>query len=85
MGYAGRDEVAAALDELLEAERSGARVALDSMKDAGNPAMSRLIRTIHGDEARWCAMLASQRADRCRTVSALWRILRQGNGHRRCP
>jgi hypothetical protein len=35
MGYADRDEILAALNELLEAERAGARVALDSSKAKG--------------------------------------------------
>jgi len=32
MGHAGRDEIAAALNALLEAERAGARVTLESTR-----------------------------------------------------
>ncbi len=56
--YTGRDEIVAALDELLEAERAGARVALASVKDAGDDAHRALMMTIRADEARWCAMLS---------------------------
>ena len=56
MGDIGRDELLAALDELLEAERAGARVALHTAKDA--PAeLTPLVRAIQHDEARWCALL----------------------------
>ncbi len=56
MGEIGRDELLAALDELLEAERAGARVALHTAKDA--PAeLTPLVRAIQHDEARWCALL----------------------------
>lgn len=56
MGEIGRDEQLAALDELLEAERAGARVALHTAKDA--PAeLTPLVRAIQHDEARWCALL----------------------------
>lgn len=60
MGYADRDELAAALNELLEAERAGARVTLHSRADASDAAMAALVMAIHGDEARWCAMLSEQ-------------------------
>ncbi|MCC7184163.1 MAG: nitronate monooxygenase [Rhodocyclaceae bacterium] len=56
VGQAGRDELLAALDELLEAERAGARVALHTAKHA--PAeLVPLVRAIQQDEARWCAVL----------------------------
>ena len=56
MGEIGRNELLAALDELLEAERAGARVALHTAKDA--PAeLTPLVRAIQHDEARWCALL----------------------------
>ncbi|HMM45545.1 MAG TPA: nitronate monooxygenase [Candidatus Macondimonas sp.] len=56
MGEIGRDELLAALDELLEAERAGARVALHTARDA--PAeLTPLVRAIQHDEARWCALL----------------------------
>lgn len=58
MGYAARDEIVAALDELLEAERAGAKVALASAKTADDPAEGALMTAIRADEARWCAMLS---------------------------
>ena len=57
MGYAGREELTAFLNELLEAERAGARVALESARAAGPGPLAELLRTIQRDEARWCAML----------------------------
>jgi hypothetical protein len=58
MGYAGRDELAAFLNELLEAERAGARVALESARAAGTGAFADLMSAVQKDEARWCAMLS---------------------------
>lgn len=56
MGEIGREELLAALDALLEAERAGARVALHTGKNA--PAeLAPLLRAIQHDEARWCALL----------------------------
>ena len=52
-----RDELIAVLNELLEAERAGAKVALESARDAGDPATAQLLEAIREDEARWCAML----------------------------
>jgi Domain of unknown function (DUF6306) len=57
MGYAGKDELIAFLKELLEAERAGARVTLESARAAGSGAIAELMRTIQQDEARWCGML----------------------------
>jgi len=57
MGYAGKDELIAFLNELLEAERAGARVTLESARAAGTGPIAALMRTIQRDEARWCAML----------------------------
>jgi hypothetical protein len=57
MGYADRDEVTGFLNALLEAERAGARVALESAQAAGAGPIAELMRTIQRDEARWCAML----------------------------
>jgi hypothetical protein len=45
------------LNELLEAERAGARVALDSAREAGTGRFTDLLEHIRHDEARWCAML----------------------------
>jgi len=57
MGYAGRDELVAFLNELLEAERAGSRVTLDSAREAGTGAIADLMSAVQRDEARWCAML----------------------------
>lgn len=59
-GEAGRDEILSALNELLEAERAGARVALASAKAADDADYGRLMRAVRADEARWCAMLSGQ-------------------------
>jgi hypothetical protein len=58
MGYAAKDELTALLNELLEAERAGARVTLESARAAGSGPIAELMRDIQRDEARWCAMLA---------------------------
>lgn len=57
MGYATRDELSQFLNELLEAERAGARVTLETARDAGAGALAELMLAIQRDEARWCAML----------------------------
>jgi nitronate monooxygenase len=57
MGYAGRDELLAFLNELLEAERAGARVTARMSSETSDPSMKSLLRDIYRDEARWCAML----------------------------
>jgi hypothetical protein len=56
----GTDDLIAFLNELLEAERAGARVALESARAASDPAIVELLTTIQHDEARWCAMLLRQ-------------------------
>jgi hypothetical protein len=48
------------LNELLEAERAGAKVALESGREARDPALAKLLKAIQEDEARWCAMLLRQ-------------------------
>jgi len=48
------------LNELLEAERAGARVALESARQAAPGALADLLQDIRHDEARWCAMLLKQ-------------------------
>lgn len=60
MGYACRDEILAALTELLEAERAGARVALHSRNGAPGPDFAALMTAIRIDEAQWVKMLAGQ-------------------------
>jgi nitronate monooxygenase len=57
MGYADRDELLAFLNELLEAERAGARVAARTASETSDPKLKSLMRDIYRDEARWCAML----------------------------
>lgn len=60
MGYAPRDEILAALNELLEAERAGARVALASARSEVDFTYRDLMLAVRSDEARWCAMLSGQ-------------------------
>ncbi len=57
---ATRDELIAFLNELLEAERAGARVAAESARAAGTGPFAALLRTLQQDEAHWCAMLSRQ-------------------------
>jgi len=57
MGFASQDELLAGLNELLEAERAGARITLQSARDAGDGPFADLFRAIQRDEARWCALL----------------------------
>lgn len=59
MGFASTAELGDALQELLEAERAGARVALESARSAAAGDIARLMQTVHRDEARWCAMLST--------------------------
>jgi len=56
-GYADKDELIAFCNELLEAERAGARVTLESAHTANSGPLAALLKTIQRDEARWCAML----------------------------
>lgn len=58
MGYASRDEVIALLNELLEAERAGARAAVGSMAMAAPAGWRELWHLIRDEEAHWCAMLS---------------------------
>ena len=81
MGFAARDELLPALNELLEAERAGARVTLAAAKEIGDDALEPLILAIHRDEARWCGVLT--RADPSasgRAIAEDGRVLRQGDG-----
>lgn len=48
------------LNELLEAERAGARAALESAREAATGPLADLLQDIRHDEARWCAMLLGQ-------------------------
>ncbi len=60
MGFATREELAAFLNELLEAERAGTGVALESAQAADGTPYLELLQDVHWDEARWCAMLLRQ-------------------------
>ncbi|MGV8996123.1 MAG: DUF6306 domain-containing protein [Parvibaculaceae bacterium] len=60
MGYASKDELIASLNELLEAERAGSRVTLESASASDDEAIADLMHLIQKDEARWCAMLSGQ-------------------------
>lgn len=53
-------ELIAFLNELLEAERAGAKVALESAREARDPVIVDLLKHIQQDEAHWCAMLLRQ-------------------------
>ncbi|KVD00877.1 2-nitropropane dioxygenase [Burkholderia ubonensis] len=54
---AQRDALLAVLDELLEAERAGARVASEMAAEIHDPALHRLVAGIRLDEAHWCSVL----------------------------
>jgi hypothetical protein len=58
IGYASREELTVFLNALLEAERAGARVTLESAREAGTGPIAELMLSIQRDEARWCAMLS---------------------------
>ncbi len=57
MGFASREELLSALNELLEAERAGARVTLATAKSITDGDLEPLVMAIHRDEARWCGVL----------------------------
>lgn len=52
-----RAELLASLNELLEAERAGARVAMETGRDIQATDLAALLDDIHKDEVRWCGML----------------------------
>lgn len=60
MGFAPRDELVTRLNELLEAERAGARVAIASGEGLSDADHAALLKTVRDDELRWCAMLFQQ-------------------------
>lgn len=66
-----REAVLAALNTLLEAERAGARVALETGRAVSDPQLAELVARIHQDELRWCAMLLRAVRDLGATPSAL--------------
>jgi len=47
----------ASLDELLEAERAGARVMRESLAETDDPQLRALIEAIGHDEVQWCGVL----------------------------
>jgi hypothetical protein len=57
--YLTAPELLALLQELLEGEIAGARVCLQSGRDAAEPFAS-LLEQIHREEAHWCEMLGRQ-------------------------
>lgn len=57
LGPVTYDELLTALNELLEAERAGARVALETGREIAAPDLAALVRDIHQDEVRWCGLL----------------------------
>jgi hypothetical protein len=57
MGFAGREELLSALNELLEAERAGAQVALRTARQISDRAFEPLVMAIQHDKAHWCSVL----------------------------
>ncbi len=53
----GEDDLIAALNELLEAERAGARVTLETAHQIMGHDLAPLVIDIQHDEVRWCKML----------------------------
>lgn len=52
-----KDELLRSLNELLEAERAGARVTLETANQMGGQDLATLVMDIQHDEVRWCKML----------------------------
>jgi len=52
-----REELLTFLDQMLEAERAGARALLHVAKDTSRADVATMAGAIQKDEARWCAML----------------------------
>ncbi|MCK9513327.1 MAG: nitronate monooxygenase [Pigmentiphaga sp.] len=55
-----RPQILARLDELLEAERAGARLTLRTAAELQDDSLRELVDLVHHDEVKWCAMLARQ-------------------------
>ena len=51
------DAIVARLDELLEAERAGARVTRETAPHVQDAAIRDVVEAIHRDEVKWCVML----------------------------
>lgn len=60
MGYADASELIDFLNQLLEAERAGARVTEESVAEARDDAERRKIAHVHHDEGHWCVMLVAE-------------------------
>ncbi|HEY1752766.1 MAG TPA: DUF6306 domain-containing protein [Caulobacteraceae bacterium] len=60
MADAGRDEIVAELNALLEAERAGARVGAALVEQARGERFKALASVIHDDEVKWARMLFEQ-------------------------
>jgi hypothetical protein len=60
LGYADRDEVLSLLNELLEAERAGAKVAVRLSQSTSDSSVDEALQAVAVDEARFCAMLCRQ-------------------------
>lgn len=54
-----RQALLASLNELLEAERAGARLTLRSAADIDDAGLRALVASIHRDEVKWCGLLIS--------------------------
>ena len=60
LGYLGRAELMALLNELLEAERAGARLAARLSRDAADTTAAATLQAVAQDEGRFCAMLGGK-------------------------
>ena len=71
-----REELLAALNELLEAERAGARVAMETGCEISVADLAALVADIHKDEVHWCGMLMRQikalEGEASSTTGAFW-------------
>ncbi len=56
-GFAAPKEILVFLNELLEAERAGARITARTAVDTRDESLAALMQDIRRDEAHWCAML----------------------------
>ena len=54
-----QDELLSFLNEMLEAERAGAKALLHISKESTEKTAADLATQVHHDEARWCAMLTA--------------------------
>lgn len=70
---ASHTELLASLNELLEAERAGARVAMETGREIQAADLVALVEDIHQDEVRWCGMLM-------RTIKSLGATPSNGTG-----